>query len=441
MIFIAVAFTAVWGVILGAPTLRLRGDYLAIVTLAFGEIVPRVFENSHERHLRHRPHGLLQRPPGHHADRQDQPALDDATRSTTRSSSNPSTTWRWGWSLLVIFFNRRLRDSRLGRAWIAVREDEVAAAAMGVNLVRTKLWAYAIGAALGGFAGAFLGTYNNTVNVDQFEFGFSVFILCMVIVGGMGNIWGVILGAIALSMINRYLLPELNGLPDKVGLNFDVTSINFGIFGFLLLVMMVLRPEGLLPSSQTKARAAASRRSTRTTTSATESDAPVLRGRAERMSDGADRRRRAARGPRTSRRSSAASSRSTTSTSRVPEKAIVSLIGPNGAGKTTFFNCLTGLYRPTTGACVFDGQGHHRQAGRTSSRAAGIARTFQNIKLFRTMTAIENVQVGMHSRLRTRVTGMLLRTPFNRREEKRLARAGGRAAAASSGSSATTSSP
>ena len=120
--------------------------------------------------------------------------------------------------LLVIFVNIRLRDSRLGRAWIAVREDEVAAAAMGVNLVRTKLWAYAIGAAFGGFAGVFLGTYNNTVNVDQFEFGFSVFILCMVIIGGMGNICGVILGAVALSMLNRYLLPQLNGVPDKIGL-------------------------------------------------------------------------------------------------------------------------------------------------------------------------------------------------------------------------------
>jgi branched-chain amino acid transport system permease protein len=152
--------------------------------------------------------------------------------------------------LLVIFVNIRLRDSRLGRAWIAVREDEVAAAAMGVNLVRTKLWAYAIGAALGGFAGAFLGTYNNTVNVDQFEFGFSVFILCMVIIGGMGNVWGVMLGAVVLSLMNRYLLKELNGIPDKLGLDFDVTSINFGIFGFFLLVMMVLRPEGFLPSSR-----------------------------------------------------------------------------------------------------------------------------------------------------------------------------------------------
>jgi branched-chain amino acid transport system ATP-binding protein len=104
-------------------------------------------------------------------------------------------------------------------------------------------------------------------------------------------------------------------------------------------------------------------------------------------------------------------------TFRVPQKSIVSLIGPNGAGKTTFFNCLTGLYKPTTGRVIFDG------ADITAKRAdlvtrAGIARTFQNIKLFRTMTSIENVQVGMHANLRSRVTGMVFRTPFNRREEK-----------------------
>jgi branched-chain amino acid transport system permease protein len=251
VIFIAAAFTALWGVILGAPTLRLRGDYLAIVTLAFGEIVPRVFENATS--------GIF--------------GIGSTDFSNGRQGITPIdkvnfpwTDERFGYPLelkpiyyvglamlvLVILFNRRLRDSRLGRAWIAVREDEVAAAAMGVNLVRTKLWAYAIGAALGGFAGVFLGTYNNTVNVDQFEFGFSVFILSMVIIGGMGNIWGVVLGAIALSMLNRYGLKQLNSVPDTLGLDFDVTSINFGIFGFFLLAMMVLRPEGFIPSGRRK---------------------------------------------------------------------------------------------------------------------------------------------------------------------------------------------
>jgi branched-chain amino acid transport system permease protein len=251
VIFIAAAFTAIWGVILGAPTLRLRGDYLAIVTLAFGEIVPRIFENSTS--------GIF--------------GIGKTDFSNGRQGITPIDKINFPWTdtpfkyplelkpvyyvglamvLLVIFFNRRLRDSRMGRAWIAVREDEVAAAAMGVNLVRTKLWAYALGAALGGFSGVFLATYTNTVNVDQFEFGFSVLILSMVIIGGMGNIWGVIVGAIALSMMNRYGLKQLNGVPDKFGLDFDVTSINFGIFGFFLLAMMVLRPEGFIPSGRRK---------------------------------------------------------------------------------------------------------------------------------------------------------------------------------------------
>jgi branched-chain amino acid transport system ATP-binding protein len=101
----------------------------------------------------------------------------------------------------------------------------------------------------------------------------------------------------------------------------------------------------------------------------------------------------------------------------VPRKAIVSLIGPNGAGKTTFFNCMTGLYRPTTGKVVFDGKDITAKRPDLVTRA-GVARTFQNIKLFRTMTAIENVQVGMHARLRSRIMGMVIRTPFNRREER-----------------------
>jgi branched-chain amino acid transport system permease protein len=246
---IAGCFTALWGAILGAPTLRLRGDYLAIVTLAFGEIVPRIFENSTS--------GLF--------------GIGSIDFSNGRQGITPVDKpnfpgygrfndldlepWYYlalGLVILVLFLNFRLRDSRLGRAWIAVREDEVAAAAMGVNLVRTKLWAYALGAALGGMAGAFLGTYKNTVNVDQFEFGFSVFILCMVIIGGMGNIGGVVLGAIVLSMVDRYVLKELNGIPDSLGLDFDVTSINFGIFGFFLVVMMVLRPEGFIPNRRRK---------------------------------------------------------------------------------------------------------------------------------------------------------------------------------------------
>jgi branched-chain amino acid transport system permease protein len=244
---IAAFFTMLWGAILGAPTLRLRGDYLAIVTLAFGEIVPRVFENAQSGIFGI---GSTDFSNGRQGITPVDPPYIPGYGKLDQLNLKPWYYVALVMVLIVLFLNIRLRDSRLGRAWIAVREDEVAAAAMGVNLVRTKLWAYAIGAALGGFAGSFLGMYHNTVNVDQFEFGFSVFILCMVIIGGMGNIWGVMLGAIALQMMNKYGLKQLNGVPDKLGLNFDLTSVNFGIFGFFLLVMMVLRPEGFLPSSR-----------------------------------------------------------------------------------------------------------------------------------------------------------------------------------------------
>jgi branched-chain amino acid transport system permease protein len=134
-----------------------------------------------------------------------------------------------------------------------VREDEVAAASMGVPLVRTKLLAYGTGAAFGGMSGAFLGSYLNTVNADQFKFSFSIFVLGMIILGGLGNIWGVVLGAVALSFINTRLIPDvLNNVPSKIGLDFDLTELSFGIYGFLLVIMMVLRPQGLLPERRRK---------------------------------------------------------------------------------------------------------------------------------------------------------------------------------------------
>jgi branched-chain amino acid transport system permease protein len=137
----------------------------------------------------------------------------------------------------MIFVNFRLRDSRLGRAWLALRDDDAAAASVGVPIVRTKLLAYGVGAALGGVSGAFLASYLGTVNPHQFTFSFSIFILAMVVVGGLGSIWGVVVGAIVLSAVNYYLLPQV----------LHASEIASGCYGFLLVIIMLLRPEGLLP--------------------------------------------------------------------------------------------------------------------------------------------------------------------------------------------------
>jgi len=241
---IAIVITAGFGAVIGLPTLRLRGDYIAIVTLAFGEIIDRVAINGQSVHLG----GGQTLTAGSIGISSIDPIYIPGLGSFDPLHLRP---WYWvvfAILLLVLFVNVSLRDSRLGRAWIALREDEVAAVSMGIPLVRTKLMAYAIGAAFGGMSGAFLASFVPDVSSDQFRFSFSIFILSMIIVGGLGSIWGVMLGAMLLSYINQYLIPDvLNGIPGDLGLNFSLTDIGLGIYGFLLVLVMVLRPQGLLP--------------------------------------------------------------------------------------------------------------------------------------------------------------------------------------------------
>jgi branched-chain amino acid transport system permease protein len=252
------AFAALWGVIIGAPTLRLRGDYLAIVTLGFGEIIPRFFlngDNIFGYNLTNGTVGIKG------IDSPGIPFLPDSLRTWQQFGTLDLNPWYYTILVLVlttIFVNIRLRDSRLGRAWIAVREDETAAASMGVNLVTTKLWAYALGAVFGGLAGAFYGAFIKSIFPSSFSFNISVLVLCMVILGGMGNIYGVILGAILLQGINFYLLPQVNEWVHAIGealgspllANADLPKYNFFLFGVLLVAMMLLRPEGIIPNRQ-----------------------------------------------------------------------------------------------------------------------------------------------------------------------------------------------
>jgi branched-chain amino acid transport system permease protein len=240
----AVVVCAVAGMIIGLPTLRLRGDYIAIVTLAFGEIIGVIAVNGESINLG----GGMTLTAGNLGISAVDPPYFPISKQFSLLDERPWYYLIFGILLIVVFVNLRIRDSRLGRAWVALREDEVAAVSMGIPLVKTKMLAYAIGAAFGGMAGAFFGAYFTNVNAGQFQFGFSIFILAMVIIGGLGSIWGALLGGLLLGFINNYLIPDvLNDLPSKFGLNFQLTSVEFGIFGFLLVIVMVLRPQGLLP--------------------------------------------------------------------------------------------------------------------------------------------------------------------------------------------------
>jgi branched-chain amino acid transport system permease protein len=240
----AVVVCAVAGMIIGLPTLRLRGDYIAIVTLAFGEIIGVLAVNGQSIGVGG---GMTLTAGNLGISAVDSPWFP-GSGSFGLLDLRP---WYWlifGILLIVLFVNLRVRDSRLGRAWVALREDEVAAVSMGIPLVKTKLMAYAIGAAFGGMAGAFFGTYFTEVNAGQFAFGFSIFIVAMVVVGGIGSIWGALAGGLLLGYINNYLIPDvLNNLPSAFGLSFQLSSVSFGIFGFLLVLVMTVRPQGLFP--------------------------------------------------------------------------------------------------------------------------------------------------------------------------------------------------
>jgi branched-chain amino acid transport system permease protein len=259
VVFAAGIFTAFIGVLIGLPTLRLRGDYLAIVTLGFGEIMPQIARNGDN--LFNTGFNLTNGAQG--INPVDPPGFGETLNgwlglpSDYLTASNGLRLFYWTALVLLlftVFCSVRLRDSRLGRAWIAIREDETAAAAMGVPLMRTKTWAYAAGAFFGGIAGAYYASFKGAVFPDDFFFNISVFILCMVILGGMGNIWGVIVGGGFLAYLNQEGLGNIGAeINQTFGTNIDVPLYQFGIFGAILVLVMLFKPEGLIPSARRKA--------------------------------------------------------------------------------------------------------------------------------------------------------------------------------------------
>jgi branched-chain amino acid transport system permease protein len=276
VLIVAACLTAVAGVLIGLPTLRLRGDYLAIVTLGFGEILPQIARNGDSQglgfNLTNGPPGINPiDPPGFGNWISDKIRLPANYVAEQGSYINFVDLMYWTAIVLVlvtIFCSIRLRDSRLGRAWIAIREDETAAAAMGIPLMRTKTFAYAGGAFFGGIAGAWFASFKSGVFPDDFFFNFSVFLLCMVILGGMGNVWGVIAGATFLTYLDKEGLANIAGwfndniLPCNPG-NVesgkaisagcvDAPLLSFGIYGAIIVIVMLFRPQGIFPEERRK---------------------------------------------------------------------------------------------------------------------------------------------------------------------------------------------
>jgi branched-chain amino acid transport system permease protein len=251
VLLLAGVFTAVTGILIGLPTLRLRGDYLAIVTLGFGEIIPQVVRNGDDFGGFNLTNGTFGINPI------DSPGFGETLNDTVglpvsfQQSFERERLFYWtilALLLLTVFCCVRLRDSRLGRAWIAIREDETAAAAMGIPLMRTKTWAYAIGAFFGGVAGAFYASFKSGAFPSDFYFNISIFLLCMVILGGMGSVWGVVAGGVVLGWLNVEGLAVIGSkFNEAAGTNLEISKYQFGIYGAIVVLMMLFRPVGLIP--------------------------------------------------------------------------------------------------------------------------------------------------------------------------------------------------
>ena len=364
----SLAFAGASGIVIGYPTLRLRSDYLAIVTLGFGEITRIVATNLS---ITGGPNGIY--------------GIDSPSLFGYEISS-PRAVYELGLAFLalVLVFAIRLGQSRLGRAWTSIREDEDAAEAVGVPTLRVKLLAYVMGALIGGLGGSLFAARFGTIDPTGFTYLQSVTILIVVVLGGRGSIPGVILGAIIVA-----------GLPEMLRfLNL------WRIFAFAigLVILMLLRPQGLWPAPL--------RRVALPHKDAGDATTPLPRETVtdEILLEVSNMQRRFG---------GVLAVGGVSFTVRSGE--IVSLIGPNGAGKTTVFNCLTGVIRTTGGQVLWRGASlvggaPHRIVHR------GIARTFQGIRLFANMTALENVLIGMDHRLRTWLWAELVAWPSARAE-------------------------
>ena len=444
----AMVMAGLVGLFIGAPVIRMRGDYLAIVTLGFGEIIRLLFLSDWLSGWFGGAQGIT-----------NIPGVQVFGLAVVKGTDPRSVLYLvMVFCALAVYASWRLERSRLGRAWMAIREDETVAETMGVNTVSAKLMAFVVGAVLASFSGAIFSAKVGSIFPSSFLILISIIILVIVIFGGMGSVAGVIAGAVV-------LIGVLGG-PRQPGLLQELSEYKLLVYGALLVWIMLKRPQGLIPNVrrsrelhpeevlqdawlqavQTPAgRNGDGDYDDELDDGDGEDDGGVDGGHGgqdgdgngdngDGLSGGADgfdglsRRRRPQRVAGTGEpllvtRGLGVAFGGLQALAdldfEVAEGEIVSVIGPNGAGKTTLFNLISGMIPPTSGDIRFDGAS---LLGMDPNQVAdrGIARTFQNVRLFSNMTVLENVMVAQHCRTRQGPVSALLRTRNFRQEEAEI---------------------
>jgi branched-chain amino acid transport system permease protein len=388
---IAAFLTMGVGFALGSTSMRLKGDYLAIVTLAFAQIFKLLLVN-------------LDRPINITGGVNGIYNLDPIHLFGFRIISPVGYSYLvWIICILVIVACFRLKKSRYGRGWEAIREDELAAEAMGVNTMWMKLNAFAGGAFIAGATGAVFASFQDSVFPNNFDFPQLVIVYCMVILGGLGNILGVIIGALLLSILPEFLR--------------EYGAYRMMSYGLILILLMALRPQGIMGEIAFFTKKL--KRPDKDETGVLRASTELYYGEEEERKSGG---KGFSRGDRVVLELKDVSQNFggvlavNKLTFKVFEREILSIIGPNGAGKTTAFNLISGIYPPTHGIIAYEGKSIAGLKPHQVVRA-GIARTFQNLRLFSNMTVLENAKVGQFCRTRSGPLSILFRLPMYKREE------------------------
>jgi branched-chain amino acid transport system permease protein len=385
-----------FGFALGSTSIRLKGDYLAIVTLAFAQIFKLLMLN-------------LDRPVNITGGVNGIYDFDPIDIFGFRLVSPVAYAYFiWLAAIIIIIGCYRLKKSRYGRGWEAIREDELAAEALGVNTTWMKLKAFAGGAFIAGATGALFASFQDSVFPNNFDFPQLVIIYCMVILGGLGNIPGVILGAVLLSILPEFLR--------------EYGAYRMMSYGLVLIVLMCLRPQGLLGSFGFMVRG--KKRPDKDETGVLRASTDLYYEGDQVPATGRESGARYAKGNRIVLELKDLTMNFGGLTAvdklsfRLYEREILSLIGPNGAGKTTVFNLISGIYPPGAGDLLYEGSSLSGLKPHQVARA-GIARTFQNLRLFNNMSVLDNAKVSQFCRTGSGPLSILFRLQRFKKEETR----------------------